>query len=294
MARPLWVRLSAAALGRPNQTRYDGILVFGSIACHLKRLWRIALAVMLATGARTAEAAPPQTGRTWVQGELITAFSPSWSATAWGDFRWEYSRNAGGPEKGLYMVNFWVGPDYTWHVSDDFTLKASLWYRYSGFPNRLTHTYNYQHNVEVIPAAELRIGRWSICDRLMFHNTVYASRYPTDALRAGLGTVLRQMLQVRWAASKAVGIFLADELFIGIKEDAEATPDNGPGYWENGLRVNRVYAGFDFKLTSAFSVRPKYVFETIFTRNGSVGEHEHYVFLTLSYLLQLYETRSEW
>jgi hypothetical protein len=47
-------------------------------------------------------------------------------------------------------------------------------------PSNCLSTYNFSHNLEIIPAVEYRLGRWSFYDRIIFHNTFYADTYSSD------------------------------------------------------------------------------------------------------------------
>lgn len=260
-----------------------------STSALLRRLPLASLAVLaallIAGSARAADT--PRTGRMWTYGGFTTAFTPHVSATALGGYRVEYARSGEVDPKRLYLVELFLGPTYTGKVGDHLTLKGSLWYYYVGFPALAADRYYRQHNVEVIPSAEYRAGRWSVYDRVILHNTVYASVYPTAQERAGYGLVLRELLQVRYAITEKIGLLLSDEPFIGLSEDGDAPVNNGPGYWEKGLRVNRVYTGFDFKLTPEFTLTPLYVHEQTFT-DGKVSERGNYAFVTMSYLLKLF------
>jgi hypothetical protein len=198
----------------------------------------------------------------------------------------------------LQFLELFFGPNYTYRTGN-WTIKGSLWYYYMGYPQRgrmkeqppydgelacstapvgsstyCTSTYNASHNIEIIPAAEYRWGRWSIYDRVIFHNTFYADVYstPTPMLsvadqRLGWGTVLRELLQGRFAVTDRLGVSLADEIFVGIIEDGDTSKlaggkgYNPMGYWKHGLRYNRTYLGFDYKVTPNFTIAPMYMVE---------------------------------
>ncbi len=258
------------------------------------------LALALAALAGTAQAADlptKQEGRVWIDQNFVLAFSPEWSLTTMPGARSEFARSREG-SAGLQFLELFFGPNYT-HKWGNFTLKASLWYYYMGYPQRgrmkeqppydgvlgcstapvgtstyCTSTYNSSHNLEIVPAAEYRWGRWSIYDRVILHNTFYADVYstPTPTLRVadqrlGWGTVLRELLQGRFAVTDRLGVSLADEIFLGVIEDGDTRnlPDgkgyNPMGYWKHGLRYNRTYLGFDYKVTPNFTIAPMYMVE---------------------------------
>jgi hypothetical protein len=85
--------------------------------------------------------------------------------------------------------------------------------------------------------------------------------------RLGWGTVLRELLQGRFAVTDRLGVSLADEIFVGILEDGDTSKlasgkgYNPMGYWKHGLRYNRTYLGFDYKVTPNFTIAPMYMVE---------------------------------
>lgn len=253
----------------------------------------IGIAALLAATAtiQTTEAAT-NTGRIWTYGSYTAAFTPAWSATVLGGLRGEFARE-GAPSKELYLLELFAGPNYTYKASDWLTLKGSVWYYYTGFPVRGTDNLYYQHSIEAIPSAEVRFGRWSFYDRLIFHNTVFASVYPKKPQRGGYGLVFRELFQVRYAATDSLGISIADEPFFSLKQSDEVDPkdprNNGAGYWETGLRLNRLYAGIDYKVAPGLTVAPVYVFEQSVKSDGSIGEFGHYAFITISFVHRLFE-----
>jgi hypothetical protein len=254
-----------------------------------------ALALAAVAGsARAADVPTKQEGRVWIDQNFVLAFSPNWSLTIMPGARMEYARSREG-KGGLQFLEFFFGPNYTYRTGN-WTIKGSLWYYYMGYPQRgrstetlvctspvenpkndsiyCGSTYNFSHNLEIIPSVEYRFGRWSLYDRMIFHSTFYADTYsqPVGALsisdqRWGWGTVLRELLQLRYAVTDRTGVFVSDELFMGIKEDADTSGIAGGkgysslGYWKHGLRCNRTYIGFDYKVTPNFTIAPSYMVE---------------------------------
>jgi len=260
----------------------------------------LALAAVAGT-ARAADLPTKQEGRVWIDQNFVLAFSPNWSLTTMPGARVEYARSREG-KGGLQFLELFFGPNYTYKTGS-WTLKGSLWYYYMGYPQRgreipdkpstsdcsaapmgsspnCTSLYNFSHNLEIVPSVEYRWGRWSIYDRVIFHNTFYADAYSTpnptlnlsvSDQRWGWGTVLRELLSGRFAINDRLGVSLMDEAFIGIIEDADTSKlkdANGQpsgylatGYWKHGLRCNRTYLGFDYKVTPNFTIAPMYMVE---------------------------------
>jgi hypothetical protein len=303
----------------------------------MKRLSVVAISLfsLIALGgvAQATDLPARQEGRIWYDQNLTVAFTPEWSLTVMPGFRTEYARSRE-DATGVQFLELFVGPNYT-HKIGDFTIKLSAWYYYMGYPSRgryteqpqgsgnlacntkiptgstatvCTPTYNFSHDLEIIPSLEYRIGRWSIYDRIIFHNTFYADVYNTEQPSLGLsvgdqrwgwGTVLRELVQGRYALTDRMGVLLADELFFGIIEDSDTSKIAGgngyktTGYWKNGFRQNRVYAGIDFKVTPALTVTPMYMLEVDASPTDStdVIDMSHNLFIIVSYVAKMYEDR---
>lgn len=300
----------------------------------MKRLTGLAIGIVsliaLGTVAQAANQPARQEGRIWIDSNLTLLFSPNWSLTTMPGARVELARTRE-DKAGLHFLEFFFGPNYT-YKTQNLTIKGSLWYYYMGYPSEGRNTiryfkdsntwqatcdssgaycpsnYNFSHNLEIIPTIEYRVGRWSIYDRVIFHNTFYADSYNTangdtdvGSLRAGWGTVLRELLQVRYALNDRMGVLLADEVFFGIKEDSDTRKlkklDGSPagylptGYWKNGYRLNRIYAGIDFKVTPTFTVAPMYTLEVMSSpTNGSdVTDVTHTLFMVATYVVKLFD-----
>jgi hypothetical protein len=275
----------------------------------MKKLLVLGLSILalaaVAGSAQAADLPTKQEGRVWIDQNFLLAFSPEWSLTTMPGARAEFARSREG-SAGLQFLELFFGPNYTYRAGN-LTIKGSLWYYYMGYPQRgrlkevapyngdlacstapigtspnCTSTYNFSHNLEIIPSAEYRWGRWSIYDRIIFHNTFYADTYstpystPTLALsvsdqRWGWGTVLRELLSGRFAITDRLGVSLMDEVFLGIIEDGDTskmknasgapTGYNPYGYWKHGLRANRTYVGIDYKVAPNFTIAPMYMVE---------------------------------
>jgi hypothetical protein len=306
-------------------------------------LGSVLFALTLSAGISRADVPTKQEGRVWVNLNALFLFSPNWSLTFMPGARGEFARSRE-DATGLHFLELFVGPNYT-HRIGNLTLKGSLWYYYMGYPTRgrmalgsdgvtlgcsapaltnpttglttsdtCTSTYSFSHNLEIIPAAEYRFGRWSIYDRVIFHNTFYADVYsaatPTLSVsdqRWGWGTVMRELLQLRYAVTDRLGAFVMDEVFLGILEDSDAskmkktnadgttTPTGfkGPGYWKSGFRSNRVYLGVDYKVTPTFTVQPMYMLETMVNGidSGDLTDVAHTFFLVATVVTNLFEKK---
>jgi hypothetical protein len=305
----------------------------------MKRLSVVAISIfslVALSGIAQADAPAKQEGRVWYDQNLTLAVTPEWSFTVMPGVRFEFARSRE-DAAGVQFLEFFIGPNYTYRMGN-LTLKGSLWYYYMGYPTRgrdvetppgsgalkcntqasptasnCLSTYSFSHNLEIIPAAEYRIGRWSIYDRVIFHNTFYADVYnadyvsPTDptfkldvgSQRWGWGTVLRELLQGRYALTDRLGVLLADELFFGIAEDSDTSKIaagggyKAPGYWKDGFRYNRTYAGIDFKVTPALTVTPMYMLEigVSATDSGDITDVAHNLFVIVTYVAKMFDDK---
>src|ERR1700690_429822 len=314
----------------------------------MKRLSVVAFSLfslIALSGVARADAPARQEGRIWDDQNLTLAFTAQWSFTVMPGARTEFARSRE-DSAGVQFLEFFIGPNFTYKLGN-LTLKGSLWYYYMGYPTRgriteqpqgsenlkcnlqlsatasnCQSTYSFSHNLEIIPAAEYRIGRWSIYDRVIFHNTFYADVYNTDFVsptdpafklsvadqRWGWGTVLRELIQGRYALTDRLGVLLADELFFGIIEDSDtsklfklaadgtthvASGYSAPGYWKDGFRYNRTYVGIDFKVTPALTVAPMYMMEIGVSPvdSGDVTDIAHNLFVVVTYVAKMYEDK---
>jgi len=294
---------------------------------HMKRLSVVAISILslvaLAGVAHATDYPTKQEGRIWYDQNLTLAFTPNWSLTVMPGVRMEYARSREGIQ-GFQFIEFFFGPNYTYKWKN-FTFKGSLWYYYMGFPQRgrwredPTHpgtsacnptdcvpTYNFSHNLEIIPSVEYRWGRWSFYNRMIFHNTFYADVYSAalpnldvGTQRAGWGTVLRELVQARYALTDRLGVFVSDEPFFGIAEDSDTSKIAGGkgyhplGYWKNGFRLNRTYMGVDFKVTPALTVSPMYMIELGMDKldSGDLTDVTHTLFVVVTYVAKMFEDK---
>jgi hypothetical protein len=249
-------------------------------------------ALALLTSATPAAAESVKTARGWLYLSGTVAVQPWLAFTAMPGIRYEVSRSKG-ESPGYYMNELFLGPTFM-HKVGPVTLKLGTWYYYTGYPNTgATKSYYYQHSFELIPIVDYKVGDFTFTSRTIFHNTFYSSIYkPNSDLTSGFGTVLRELIQVKYDVSKPLGIIVADEPFFGLIPDGD-TKDlklNPYGFWKTGYRMNRVYAGVELRPLPGMSVTPQYVFETFNGDDGSVALSSHYLFLTVAYTYKAYET----
>jgi hypothetical protein len=275
--------------------------------------------------ARAADIPTKQDGRVWIDQNFVLALSPQWSLSTMPGARAEFARTREGVQ-GLNFLELFFGPNYTYKTGN-WTIKGSLWYYYMGYPQRgrtkeggacsnaplgpttyCASTYNASHNIELIPSGEYRFGRWSIYDRIIFHNTFYADVYsnPTSTVsvasqRLGWGTVLRELLQLRYALNDRAGVFVSDEIFLGLIEDGDTSSMKNAagvktgytplGYWKFGFRYNRSYLGFDYKVTPNFTIAPMYMVEIGLSPTDStdVTDVAHNLFVVATVTAKMFE-----
>lgn len=251
-------------------------LVFAVLAC-----------VFLFTGMVSAE---PRNRRMWENLNITTLLSPDVSFTVMPGHRWEFYKSSGMPSD-TYFMELFAGPNFTLKIDDSFKLKFSLWYYYMYFPNRFTETAPFSHNIEVIPTIEWKINdRLTISDRVISHNTIYASCYATDDLRNGFSSMIREMLTISYKIpeiDKNLTLILSDELFIGVVEDTEAAP-SALGFYRNGINSNRLYAGFSYAFSPSFIVIPQVIYETNYDAAGTLVGTNYNFYLTVTYLFKAF------
>lgn len=240
----------------------------------------VALLLLLGLPAPAGAAETPHSGRLWLYLSGTAQLTPEWGLTLMPGIRYEFSRTAGGPERQHYLDEVLVGP--TWSRSfGDLSLRVALWYYFIGYPPAQGGGYPLTHNLELIPAVAYRWGDLTLSYRAIFHNTLYASIYDRGE-RWGLGTVMRNLVQVRYQMTPSSAVLLGTEPWFGILENG-GTPHHPAGYWKRGFRLNRINAGFDMKLARGFSLSPQYVLETAVDAQGKLAEIGHHIFLTAAY-----------
>lgn len=230
-------------------------------------------------------AAAPQTGRAWVYGAYNLQFSPNWGFTAMPGIRFEYART-GAPTREHYLDELFLGPNFgTRFLDGALGFRLSLWYYFIGYPSATSSRYPVSHNVELIPTVDYRLGALNLSYRIIFHNTVYASVYDSGK-RGGFGTVMRNLVMAKYAIADNLTLAVGDEPWFGIIENG-GTPYSSAGYWKQGFRLNRLYAGVDWK-AGALTVSPQYVLESTVDNSGKLAETGHYLFLTVAYSHRLF------
>ena len=260
----------------------------------------ILAAVVICTILPQLVSAEPQAARTWEYASFVAALSPEWSLLVMPGHRSEFYRSFG-DTKNTYLEEFFIGPNYTTKF-DNFKLSVGLWYYYMYFPNRFTGNVVFSHNVELVPTLSYKIDpQFTLSDRVIFHNTLYSTFYgnaatqalaagpSVDDLRSGFSCLMREMLTLSYALDASCTLSIGDEIFVGLIADTQAKPANGPGFSPTGITQNRLYIGGTYTITpGVLMVSPQYVFETNYDTKGNFTENDHYVFVTLTYILKLF------
>lgn len=226
------------------------------------------------------------TARFWGYANITAVFTKNWVFVVMPGVRYEFLRDDGmdSPAKKLYFTELLTGPVYTMRHKC-LTLKFPLWYYYMGFPVSSADDYFYSHNIEFLPIIEYRSNRLKVTSRTIFHNTVYASIYETDALRNGYGLVVRQLFRADYSVANKVIIIFAEEPFFGVIEDGEAPP-HVLGFWPAGFRMNRLYVGCAIQLKPSLTISPQYVFETTYGDDVELTGINHYFHFMLTWMLR--------
>jgi hypothetical protein len=204
-------------------------------------------------------------------------------------FRYEFSRKVenNGAARKAYFYELLTGPVYI-IKNDPWIFKFPVWYYYMGFPVVLQDDYYFSHNMEFLPTVEFHSSDFTLISRTIFHNTIYASIYEQEKDRKGYGLVVREMIKVSYRLSNNVNLLIAEEPFFGVIEDSEASI-HPLGYWQNGFRMNRLYAGCNIRISNHLSLLPQYIFETNYDTDGHLDAVNHYLFLTVAYTLKFFE-----
>lgn len=231
----------------------------------------------------------PTTARFWGYANCVGLISKNFTFVVMPGVRYEFKRSDeyDTPAKKMYLYELLTGPVYI-IKSNAWIFKFPLWYYYMGFPVSGQDDYFYSHNLEFLPIIEYRFGDFTMCSRTIFHNTIYASVYETSSEKRGYGLVIREMLRFSYRLSENIEILVAAEPFFGVIEDSEAAA-HPIGYWQNGFRMNRLYIGSNIRLTKFLSLSPQHIFETNYDTNGHLNGVNHYIFITLSYAVKLFE-----
>ncbi len=272
----------------------------------LKRTVVIVVAMLLVSSSMVYGAGAPKTGRTWEYLNLTLLLSPNWAFVILPGHRYEFSRKTASDakyadEKYTYFWEFFAGPVYMQKFGD-LTLKLPLWYYYMGFPLRHKDStgedYYYSHNIEFLPIVEYKYKDWKFINRVIFHNKFYAnnSYYETKTERWGYSLTLREMFTIEYNILPVLALTVADELFFGLVEDADTKDDPAPNpkgepfYEVEGFNMNRLYVGLIYRFTPTLSLSPQYVYETQYDpdNNGKVTSYNHYIYLTLTYVIKMY------
>jgi hypothetical protein len=238
----------------------------------------------------------PVASRLWTYTNLNLHLSKSTSWMVMAGFRYEFSRKEQGVDpKEMYFYEFFTGPMFytgIWKLK----IILPIWYYYMGFPIKADDTYTYSHNLELMPIFVYKTGNLIIYNRFIFHNTLYSSFYgkimDNSDWENGYSLLLRWKLMFQYILSSKIILELANEPFYGLVEDHKMPPVTGPGFSEQGIDMNRVYAGLIYKVSPVFSIEVNYIYETSYAENAEeekkLTQIAHYIFLNLKTSLKLY------
>jgi len=262
------------------------------------------LFALLPAGANAAE--KPYTGRTWEYVNVTLLLSPNWAFMVMPGHRFEFYRGADpkSDAKETFLWEFFAGPIYI-QKFESFTFKLPLWYYYMSFPwdgddkkpKDSDDGRRWSHNIEVVPIFEFNVDALKVTSRTIFHNKVYAKNelYTTANQRKGYSLLIRQMLMLEYALNPMFSLLLGDEIFVGVKEDGgtknlSEVKIGEPFYERKGFSENRLHAGFNVKFNPALSLSPQYVYDTTYLPESGyrLTSRNHYIMLTLNYVLKLY------
>lgn len=258
--------------------------------------------ILFATAAKPSEAAP-NTGRTWIYGNLTTLLSPNWAFVVMPGHRYEFSRSydEGQDQYKTFFYELFAGPVYIKKFGN-LTLKLPLWYYYMGFDfsnhnkKGAIGDYLYSHNIEFLPILEYKMGNMVLMNRIIFHNKIYAKNklYGTDDLKSGFSMLIREKFQITYLLNKKMGLIFADEIFIGAVEDTDTSdlnlPSGEPFYAKKKFNKNRVYLGMFYKVTPMTKLVPQYILETNYLPEDDykLKDVHHYINLTISHVIKMF------
>jgi len=258
----------------------------------MKKLIAIAVLCLTVSGSLFAT----DTGRMWENLNVTALLSPELSFTVMPGHRWEFARGVGGATVDSYFNELFIGPTYTTKLDPTLKFKFSLWYYYMGFPTKTNGSYvsyPFTHNIELIPAIDWKVSdKLTVSDRLIVHNTFFASREATDAKQNGLSIMVREMVTLTYNLSEVdpkLNLILGDEIFVGLKESDNGAIPSGSGFYRSGVNSNRIYAGFSYAIDPMLIIVPQYVYETNYDNAGNLsGTINHNFYLTVTYLLKMF------
>ncbi len=256
------------------------------------RILGLGLVIILALSSVPAWAGTPTEGRSWLYANLTGVLSPHWGYTVMPGLRYELS-DSEGDAGGVVMYEFFTGPMF---ITDLGPVRfiLPLWYYYMGFPSKKTGDFFSSHNIELVPIFKWRTGNWTLMSRTIFHNKVFANNpvYTSDSQKQGYSLLIRQMARASYALTPQWSLSVADEVFVGVVEDGETNgiAKGEPFFEQQGLSMNRLYAGFSYAIAPGLAVSPEYIFETHFDpdKDHALSRIRHYLFVTVSYAMKMF------
>ncbi len=258
---------------------------------------KIVVVIALLCAVFTAASAEPIAGRMWENLNFTILCSPDLAFTVMPGHRWEFSNNTTSTAD-TYFEELFVGPTWTFKLSDSLKIKLPIWYYYMGFPTKSSGAYPFSHNLEILPIVEYKFApALMLSSRSIFHNTFFASINGSGSTGGfGFSTLLREMVLVNYSIDASCTFFAGDELFVGLLTDANYAGVYGPGFSPSGIDENRIIAGFTYKISPELSITPQYIYSTTYLASAGVGNaangtpklSAHNFYLTVTYLFKAF------
>jgi hypothetical protein len=154
------------------------------------------------------------------------------------------------------------------------------------------------HNVAIAPMVIQKFGNWTIMNRLFFHNTFNADIYYRvlgypESKQWGFSSLLTWKIEIIFRPVYPWGINIANELYAGIVENQGVIPLTGPGFSDEGIQFDRIYAGFSYMFSSpsgsSVTLNPQYIFELNYVGGGDhLRGLYHYFYMVISYYIKFW------
>jgi hypothetical protein len=258
------------------------------------------IALVLAMQVTAMAAEQPGSFRVWTYqnfGLVLTKYI-TWSVIP--GYRAE-AYNTRQDASGMYFIELFTGPVFNSEEMKTGPVITKIilpvWYYYNGYPMESSEITVSTHNVAIAPTMINRFGRWTLMNRLFFHNTIYADMYsrmmgyPEDS-NLGFSCLLAWKIEITRTVVGPWKVNLANELYAGIAENRDVPPVTGPGFSEKGIQINRIYAGFSYTYEDGeknrLTVNPQYILDFNFMGEGvHLRGINHFLYLVMSYSFNL-------
>jgi len=222
----------------------------------MRRIILVVVVVSMVLFSHRADAHVTDTARTWNFLEFRAKFAPDLGVRIRPEHIYEHYRRDGEP---LQTTEYYVyaGIFYDLPVSKYFMLNYALDYCYKGMPVHSKYrdaswqsNYPYEHAVYVWVTPTVMLGDFIIQTRLALYNQLFignTERWRGDAKlqgydaseASGYAATFRGMLQLSYRVTKTFEVFVGDEVFYGVFDDAETkyVPQSESGGAQNVVRT---------------------------------------------------------